>query len=68
LFSPNSTTVYKLPSSLMMSPLLMSAVDAICYLFRGGKDKGGMPQSKRKLDRSKIPSTAVFKYIRPCCL
>src|ERR1700744_5878431 len=29
LFSPNSTTVYKLPSNLMIMPRLMSAVFAI---------------------------------------
>jgi hypothetical protein len=51
----------------MMSPLLMSAVDAICFLFRGGKDKGGRPQSKSKLDRANIPDYYGFQvYSLPC--
>src|SRR5688572_6427081 len=33
LFSPNSTTVYKLPSSLMIMPRLISEVFAINYKY-----------------------------------
>jgi hypothetical protein len=40
LFSPNSITLYKLPSNFRIVPRLMSEVFAIVEIFRGGKGKG----------------------------
>src|SRR5882757_8183793 len=39
LFWPNSITVYKLPSTLMISPERMSAVVAmlVCFFYEGAK-------------------------------
>jgi hypothetical protein len=51
----------------MMSPRLMSAVDAIFIFFRGRKDKGGTPQSKRKLHPSKLPVSKGFKVYSWFC-
>src|ERR1700744_6206766 len=49
LFSPNSTTVYKLPSNLMIMPRLMSAVFAIlavrfclCYTIKNPSRRQGV--------------------------
>src|SRR6185503_18568243 len=49
LFSPNSTTVYRLPSNLMIIPRLMSAVFAIYpvnFLHTGIPPVGGKSKAK----------------------